>query len=211
MVAQARLSMIEEHFSSTCLEPLGVGVLFQRAREDRGLSIDAVANILHIRECYLSAIEGDHIDELPREFVYWSGFIRTYAQFLDLDGQEIIRQIERNRSYSVKSADEKINCYVSHTDSNVSKVQPYILLISGMIAGVILFLGAFIFKYLGTSKQSINSELMIIEEPLTTSYELYKEGSSPLFLGPINYKQTMLPVIKTIKTKKIKSIQRPRF
>ena len=53
--------------------------------ERRGLSLDDVQQSLHFRERYLTALEDEHWDLLPGE-AYTKGFLRTYAEFLGLDG-----------------------------------------------------------------------------------------------------------------------------
>ena len=48
-------------------------------------SLDDVQQSLHFRERYLTALEDEHWDLLPGE-AYTKGFLRTYAEFLGLDG-----------------------------------------------------------------------------------------------------------------------------
>ena len=62
-----------------------IGATLREARERRGLSLDDVQQSLHFRERYLTALEEEHWDLLPGE-AYTKGFLRTYAEFLGLDG-----------------------------------------------------------------------------------------------------------------------------
>jgi cytoskeleton protein RodZ len=83
-----------------------VGQILQDARKEQNLSIKQVASKIHIRQRYLIDLEEGQLDDLPGR-VYIFGFIRTYARFLSLDGEELIRRIitlpdlnnpERNRA-----------------------------------------------------------------------------------------------------------------
>ncbi|MFP3345109.1 helix-turn-helix domain-containing protein, partial [Halomonas sp. SIMBA_159] len=52
-----------------------------------------VATTLRIRLRYLEAIEDGRFDDLPGS-VYAVGFIRTYAEFLNLDTEEMVRRFK---------------------------------------------------------------------------------------------------------------------
>jgi cytoskeleton protein RodZ len=70
-----------------------VGDLLRRAREEQGVSIESIAAQLRIREAYLAAIEQARYDRLPGA-VYALGFVRTYANYLGLDGEEAVRRFK---------------------------------------------------------------------------------------------------------------------
>lgn len=55
------------------------------------LSIKEVENATSIRIAYLQAIEEGRISELISP-VYAKGFVKQYAQFLNLDGEKIIEE-----------------------------------------------------------------------------------------------------------------------
>jgi hypothetical protein len=62
-----------------------IGNSLREARNRRGLSAADVQKGIRIRERYLTALEEERWDMLPGE-AYTKGFLRTYAEFLDLDG-----------------------------------------------------------------------------------------------------------------------------
>jgi len=62
-----------------------IGASLREARTRRGLSAADVQRAIRIRERYLTALEEEKWDLLPGE-VYAKGFLRTYAEFLGLDG-----------------------------------------------------------------------------------------------------------------------------
>src|SRR6266481_2281073 len=62
-----------------------IGDSLREARTNRGLSAADVQKGIRIRERYLTALEEEHWDMLPGE-AYTKGFLRTYAEFLGLNG-----------------------------------------------------------------------------------------------------------------------------
>ncbi|HEX2115832.1 MAG TPA: RodZ domain-containing protein [Alphaproteobacteria bacterium] len=72
---------------------VSVGSTLRAERERRGLTLDDVAANLRIRRTLIDAIEHGRFKELPGA-PYAVGFIRTYAEFLELDREEIIRRFQ---------------------------------------------------------------------------------------------------------------------
>ncbi len=68
-----------------------IGAGLRNVRERLGWKLPEVAEGLRIRLSYLEAIERGDIDALPGP-AYQTGFIRTYAQSLGLDPEEILRR-----------------------------------------------------------------------------------------------------------------------
>ena len=66
-----------------------LGDEFRSAREARGLTLSDVAEAIHIRSVYLSAIENDDWPAIGAP-VYVRGFLRTYARFLGLDAESAV-------------------------------------------------------------------------------------------------------------------------
>ena len=62
-----------------------IGASLREARTRRGLSPADVQKAIRIRERYLKALEEETWNLLPGE-AYAKGFLRTYAEFLGLDG-----------------------------------------------------------------------------------------------------------------------------
>jgi hypothetical protein len=63
-----------------------IGSSLREARVRRGLEIPDVERATRIRAKYLRALESESFDVLPSQ-AYTKGFLRTYADFLDLDGR----------------------------------------------------------------------------------------------------------------------------
>ena len=62
-----------------------IGRILERTRQDRGLSLQDAERATKIRKRYLEGLERDDYTVLP-DAVYAQGFLKTYANFLGLDG-----------------------------------------------------------------------------------------------------------------------------
>ncbi|SDF91163.1 protein RodZ, contains Xre-like HTH and DUF4115 domains [Limimonas halophila] len=69
--------------------------LLRRTREMHGQDLGEIAAALRIRHAYLSAIERGAFDELPGA-TYAVGFVRSYAAFLELDEEEVVRRFKED-------------------------------------------------------------------------------------------------------------------
>ena len=74
--------------------PTGIGEALRNARTDRGIRLDAVEQSTKIRIKYLRAMEDDAWELLPAP-AYARGFLRTYASFLGLDADALVREYGR--------------------------------------------------------------------------------------------------------------------
>lgn len=68
-----------------------IGRRLREARERKGLSLAAAEEGTKIRRKYLEALEAGRREDLPQE-VYIRGYIRTYGNFLGLDGQRLLQE-----------------------------------------------------------------------------------------------------------------------
>src|SRR3712207_1169924 len=89
-----------------------IGRLLEQKRKERGLSLDEVEQATKIRKRYLTGLEREDFAMLP-DAVYARGFLKTYANYLGLDGEELSRLLksrrkprrERGISYNQPSSD----------------------------------------------------------------------------------------------------------
>ncbi len=103
----------------------GVGALLQASRLKLGDDLRFVAETLHIRFIYLEAIEVGRFDDLPGA-AYAIGFIRSYADYLGLDSEEVVRR------YKTESAPQL---------GNPELVFPVPIPESSIPGGAIIFVG----------------------------------------------------------------------
>ncbi len=71
--------------------PSGFGRLLKDAREARGLTLDALAEITRIRLRYLAALEAEDWDTLP-EGVIGRGFVRVVAREVGVPPEDLLRR-----------------------------------------------------------------------------------------------------------------------
>lgn len=73
---------------------LGVAALLRETRLKMNRDIAVAAATLRIRQPYLQAIEDGRFNDLPGA-TYAVGFVRGYAEYLGLDGTEIVRRFKQ--------------------------------------------------------------------------------------------------------------------
>jgi cytoskeleton protein RodZ len=93
-----------------------VGSLLRASRLRIGDDLRFVAETLHIRYIYLEAIEAGHFDELPGT-AYAIGFIRSYADYLGLDSEEVVRRYKAESAS--QSGDTKLVFPVPIPESSI--------------------------------------------------------------------------------------------
>ena len=74
-----------------------IGAVLEKARRERGLSLRDVEDATKIRTRYLEGLEREDFSVLPDQ-VYVQGFLKTYANFLGLNGDEMARDLRNRRS-----------------------------------------------------------------------------------------------------------------
>ncbi|WP_293948384.1 RodZ domain-containing protein [Sneathiella sp.] len=70
-------------------EPLTVGARLRLAREEKGLSLHQVADVLRLKASQVYALEEGDYDSLPGQ-TFVTGFLRSYANLLNLDAVAIV-------------------------------------------------------------------------------------------------------------------------
>ena len=74
-----------------------VGAMLKEMRLQKGLKVVDISKKLCIRKCYLEAIEESNYKEIPA-FPYGVGFIRSYSNFLGLNGENIVELYKEETS-----------------------------------------------------------------------------------------------------------------
>ncbi|NLA58978.1 MAG: helix-turn-helix domain-containing protein [Firmicutes bacterium] len=74
-----------------------VGRMLEEARLNKGITLDKVEADLKIRKAYILAMESGQWEELPG-YAYAIGFLRTYAEYLGLPGDEIVEEYKTWRN-----------------------------------------------------------------------------------------------------------------
>ena len=76
--------------------------ILKNARLDKELEIDEIAKKIKIKPKYIEALESEDISSFPLE-PYCSLFVKDYAEFLGLNGQEILRIFRRDFAQKFKA------------------------------------------------------------------------------------------------------------
>ena len=113
----------------------GVGAQLKAHREHLELTLDEVARRLRIRLSHLRAIERGRFDDLPGR-IYAIGFVRSYAEFLDLDGQSVVEMYKQETA-----GDEQPTKLVFPTPTPESRMPKVWLVVASVLAAVVLYYG----------------------------------------------------------------------
>jgi cytoskeleton protein RodZ len=86
-------------------QPVGsIGALLRATRQRLGQDMAHVSQALRIRQLYLQAIEEGRYGDLPGP-TYAVGFVRTYADYLGLDSEEVVRRFRQEVSSLARPAE----------------------------------------------------------------------------------------------------------
>src|SRR5215207_3308153 len=73
-----------------------LGRILEQAREERGISLHQAEQATKIRARYLQELERENFDVLPP--VYVQGSLRTYADYLGLDAEALVREYKHRQT-----------------------------------------------------------------------------------------------------------------
>ncbi len=96
---------------------LFIGTTLSEARKQKKVSLKKIAQETKISVRYLQALEIETFDVFPAE-VYLKGFLRNYAHYLGLDGDEMVRAYNLQRSQPAE--------YIASQADPASKIIPKI-------------------------------------------------------------------------------------
>ncbi len=137
-----------------------VNVVLREARERLGIELRDAASMLRIRYVYLQAIEDGRYDALPGA-AYAIGFLRSYAEFLGLDGEQMLRR------------------YKEEAAGRLRKPEPYYLptpATGGGVPGGTMLLGTLVLAgvvygswyYLSTVNRSVTDMVPVLPDRLVS-------------------------------------------
>jgi cytoskeleton protein RodZ len=106
-----------------------VGMLLRQKRESFRQDLYTVAGQLHIRLAYLKAIEDGRFKDLPG-LTYASGFVRSYADYLGLDGEEMVRRFREE----IAGMDRQVQLIFPSLATEGKIPSGAVLLLSGFLA-----------------------------------------------------------------------------
>ncbi len=99
------------------------GQELRAARKARDLSVKQVANELHLTMHYVNALESDDFDTLPGD-VFVKGYIRSYAQLLQLDPDQILKHY---RELGERRQARKEEAFDRYTQRRKNRNRPWVV------------------------------------------------------------------------------------
>ena len=94
----------------------GIGEKFRQRRKELNLSLKEVENATSVRITYLQAIEDGQMEKLISP-IYAQGFVRQYANFVGLDGDQMVaenadifrRPISQEFAYGIGTLETRVS------------------------------------------------------------------------------------------------------
>ncbi len=111
-----------------------VGEILRRTRVHYGQSLPQIESVLRIRASQLEALETGDVAQLPGR-VYALGFVRSYSEYLGLDGDKMVHLFKEQLGGRQKKPD--LSFPVPASESKL----PNLFIILASIAGVLLLIG----------------------------------------------------------------------
>lgn len=158
-----------------------IGDTLRAEREKQKLSIQDIEKGTSIRSVYIEALENGEYDKLPGE-VYAKGFVKNYGNFLNLDGEELVRQFIMEISSVAVDAD---NAPPADPNAKSSIVAPNIgskyqtktettenfsgesdsrKYIAAAVAAVVLLIGGLFYGLSGSDDETTVAQAEVIKE-----------------------------------------------
>lgn len=153
-----------------------IGHLLQQARQEKGLSIGEIAAETRIRSIFLQSMEDGRFEKLPGD-IYKIGFIKTYASYLGLDGEDILRQLGLHHAAATSYA-QKLYKVPKESQRQPDKKVLYLSLVGA--------LGFSVFSYLNYSSSLPKEENHFLppfpenSEEVSLTNEVPKNDSSDI-------------------------------
>lgn len=136
-----------------------VGEILRRTRVHYGQSLEQVEIVLRIRASQLEALEKGDVKQLPGR-VYAIGFVRSYSEYLGLDGDKMVH-LFKEQSVGRKAKPD-LSFPVPASESKV----PNLMIIGGSVFGFLVLVG---FIAYAMFPERSKTEIASVPEKLTKS------------------------------------------
>jgi cytoskeletal protein RodZ len=136
--------MVQSGFTRKKVESLTLGEKLRKLRNDFRMSLQDVSKATRIQVKYLEFLENGEYSKLPAD-VYVRGFLRSYARYLNVDEQALIKLYEREcniRENLGQETTKKPSSYESTPASFVITSRSLIMTLIVLLVG-----GSFLYLY----------------------------------------------------------------
>jgi cytoskeletal protein RodZ len=124
-----------------------LGEILRTQREKKGLTLDQAAADTRIREKFLQALEDGDYQSLPGA-VYTKGFLRNYAEYLDLDQEELVVLFHDERGGQPAPPESKRAFQPMRPIMRRSLIfTPAVFVPVFVLAGILLFVGYLYYQF----------------------------------------------------------------
>jgi cytoskeletal protein RodZ len=120
-----------------------LGDQLRTQREKKGITLDQAAADTRIREKFLKALEDGDYQSLPGA-VYTKGFLRNYAEYLDLDQEELVVLFHQERGLPIEAARYRPMRPIMRRSLIFT---PAVLVPVIVLAGIVLFVGYLFYQF----------------------------------------------------------------
>ncbi len=170
----------------------------RKEREKQKLSIQDVEQGTSIRAVYIDALEKGEYDKLPGE-VYAKGFIKNYGNFLELNGEDLVRQFiaeitpavaepeisqaEKSKSenkIAAKNISQKFQAALQSDSDENSDSRKYIY---AAVAAVFILIGGLFYGFSGSESQPVEVA-QNVTTPAETPAPVEKTAPAPQTVTP---------------------------
>jgi cytoskeleton protein RodZ len=140
-----------------------VGEALRRARLEMGIEFEDVTKVIHVRPSQLRALEDGKIDALPG-MTYAIGFVKSYADFLGLNGADMVRKFKEEHG----NAPVKRELYFLEPIAESKIPNPLMIGIGAFCAIIVLVLWS-VFSGKSHSPQTVSEQIPPPPAVTTTS------------------------------------------
>jgi len=147
-------------FVKKSVETLTLGEKLKKIRSERRIGLTDISRFTKIQLKYLEDIEEGHYEKLPSD-VYVKGFLKSYAKFLGVNGDSLIRLYQKERGIKRSLDKNGNNCIKQPEFLNIS---PWVFGPKAMIflSLTILILAGFFYVYKELGSFANNPKLVIL-------------------------------------------------
>lgn len=132
-----------------------VGQLLNSARRKQKISIAQVVRDTRIRKDYVIALESDDYNQLPSA-VYIRGFIKNYAEYLDLPPDTLLAVFRRDFAVSEKGEIIHRSIIENESQSNWWRWTPKLTIATATGFLIAIFIAILVYQYTGILKPRLN-------------------------------------------------------
>src|SRR5213594_2503888 len=122
-----------------------LGEILRTQREKRGITLDQAAADTRIREKFLKALEDGDYMSLPGA-VYTTGFLRNYAEYLDLNQDELVVLFHQERGLTAPEPARRFEP-IKPIIKRPLIFTPAVLVPVAVLAAVLLFVGYLYYQF----------------------------------------------------------------